>query len=395
MAEEEDSALEGFDDIDSLLDDDAGGGEDAGFGDELDSLIGEEDIGGDDAGLGGDEGDEGGGDSELDSFFEALSTIDDLEVAQDDSPPAEEPAEAPAPEPDDFAPVEAAAPVAAAVAAAPAAALPPKEKKERPGLKRAIRYLILLLVLGGSGYFDYTMLFPQLDLPWPVTKDILEEEQQPQMAQLQAPPPQPPPALQAPPALQPPAPVAMRPAPLPVAMQPAPVAAPQPAAPPPPPGKGYGVQVATCFFNSCVKGYQSLLNRNRRDHSITERRTRNESLEILSSTAFSSRETAEELAGRINHEHRLEGQAYVARYGDAFKISMGTFPDLQRANVVKDSLNQRLGGEVNFASRLKSSSYSLRRIVTGRFATRAEARREALALRKLDRRFRDAFVVRN
>ncbi len=390
MAEENEN-LEGFEDLDGLLEDDAGGGgEDAGFGDELDNFLGEDDAGGGDAGTEA-AGDEGGADSELDSFFEDLSTIDDLEVAQEEAPPAAEAAPA-AEAPPAAAPAAAAAAAAAPAAAAAAAPAAPKQPMNLSGIKRAIKYLVLLAVLGGGGYFAYTILFPKIELPWPIVKEILEEDQpKPQPVARPELPPPPAPVMQ--PLPPPPPPPAAQPAAPPqVAAQPAPVPS---AAPALPAGKGYGVQVATCFFATCVNGYKRLLSRTNRSRFITEKRTQSESLEILSATTFTSRDKAEELAGRINHEHRLEGQAYVTRVGGAYKVSMGTFPDLSRANVVKDSINQRLAGEASFTSRLKSSTYRLRRIVTGRFATRAEATREMRTLRRLDPRFRGSFVVRN
>jgi hypothetical protein len=193
-------------------------------------------------------------------------------------------------------------------------------------------------------------------------------------------------------------------APLPPA--PLPLEKPQPVGPPPsgpvaatglvaPKGKGYGVQVATCFFAKCVKGFQNLLARNNRNYSISVKSRKSESLEIISGTNFEIRDIAEQIAIRINAEHRLEGQAYVRRSGGGYRISMGTFPDLARASLVKDSLNQRLEGEVFFNSRLKSRTYRLSKVITGRYASSTEARGELQALRRLDRRFKGAFIVRN
>ena len=389
MAEEENEELEGFDDLDGLLDEDAGGGGDDSFAGELDDFLGADDAGGEEAGA-GEEG--GGADSELDSFFEDLSTIDDLEVAQEEAPADVAPEEAPAAEAaPEAAPAAEAAPETAAVAvaaavAAPVAAAAPKVRKERPWLKRAVMYLVLLGLLGGSGYYAYTTLFPSIEVPWPVVEQILEEDQPVQVAM--QPPPRPLPFTPPPP--PPLAPIAAAPPP------PSATPAPAPAAgPPPAKGKAYGVQVATCFFSSCVKGFQSLLARNNRAHITTEKTTRSESLEIMSTTVFAARQTADETAQRINSEHRLEGQAFVLRSGNGFKISMGTFPDMSRANTVRDSLNQRMAGEVLFTSRLKAQTFRMRKIMTGRFSSLADARREMRALRQLDSRLRGAFIVRN
>jgi hypothetical protein len=378
MAEEN---LEGLDDLDSLLDEDAGGeAEEGGFAGELDDFLSDEE--------GAEEGppaeeEEGEADSELDSFFEDLSTIDDLEVAQEEAPPEEE---VPAAEPAEAAAAVAAVAAPAVAAAAPAAPAAPRERKPPSRFWRRIRHAIILGILAGGGYYAYITFFPDFEVPWPDVKmeDITKlspfkgEEEPP------AEPPKEEVAAMAPPPAPPPAPPQAAPPPRPV-----------PAAPPPPPGQGYGVQVATCFFSTCVQGFQGLLQRNNRGIFVKETTTRSESLEIISRTAFTSRQAADEVVGRINREHRLEGQAYTKRAGNAYRISMGNFPELARANVVKDALNQRLGGEVVFASELRSVPYTLRKVVTGRFASRDEARRELLVLRKLDSRFRGSFIVRN
>ncbi len=369
MAEEN---LEGMDDLDALLDDDAGGGGGEGdFAGELDDFLSDE--GGAEEGAPGEDGE--GGDSELDSFFEDLSTIDDLEVVQEDEPAAAE--EVPAAEPAAAA-VAATAAVAAAAPAVAAAPVAPREKGPPGRFRRLLKRIVILAILVGAGYFAYIFVLPyfQQNLPekWKDIKEMApfggEEQTERKAEPAEKPPPEPPP--------------------------PAAVAPPQePSLPPPPPGEGYGVQVATCFFLSCVEGYQGLLRRTNRATSIKETTTTSKSLEIVTSTEFINRQAADEMAARINREHKLEGQAYTLKEGGAFRISMGTFPELGRANKVKDALNQRLGGEVTFTSKLKTVPYTLRRVVTGRFATRARAVRELRALKKLDRRFRGSFVVRN
>lgn len=416
MAEENSEELEGFDDLDGLLDEDAGGGGgDEDFAGELDDFLGADDAGGDDMDAGGDEEfggadefDTGGGDeadaseSELDSFFEDLSTIDDLEVTQEEMTAEAAPEEIPVDDMESAAEMAAAAPVAAAAVAA----APDRPTTSRPW-RRRFKFLILLGLLGGGAYYANITFFPEYkvpwpeipipeidielpdipvpQLPWPLVEDILEEE--PLVQQQAAPPP--PPAE--------PSPLGKL---LPPSLRPEPET-PDPSRPvprlgsPPPKGRGYGVQVATCFFAKCVKGYQKLLARNSRTYSTAVRGRRNESLEIVSGTVFDSREIAEEMAVRINRAHRLEGQAYVVSSGGGFKISMGTFPDLSRASLVRDSLNQRMEGQVFFSSRLKTRSYKVSKVITGRYASRGQAQLEMRALRSVDLRFRDAFIVRN
>ena len=347
--------LEEFDDLDNLLDGDEGGESGGEFSEELDNLLG----GDADAGGGGDEA----GDSELDSFFEDLSTIDDLEVMQDEEGEAEE------------------APAAAAAAAAPAAraAAPAKEKpKKAPkkkkegggGFRRFIVLLLTLGILGGGAYAIYIFLFPEFEMPWPVTQE------QPAAPKMEPPPPRP------------------APAPMPAVVAPQPE--PEPVKPPPPPHRGpwFGIQVATCFFQSCVDNFTGVLKRNGLSVRYTQRTGTQQTLELISRTAFLEMTAAVEYAERINREHRLEGHAFPTQDGENFRISMGNFSDLDRANVVKDALNQKYQGEILFATRLVTKPYRLRTIAGGRFPSRAAAEAQLSKMRENDPRLRGAFIIK-
>ncbi len=358
MAEEE---LDGFDNLDDLFSEE-GGGDAAAGGGELDELLGDTPGGEAGGGAGGETSD-----SELDSFFEDLSTIDDLEVAQDEAPPAEEPAAIAAP----------AAAAAAAVAAAPAetapkpAAKPAKDKPKKSFMRRAVMLLIPLAVIGGAFYWFF---IPSEEVPWEVTEPEPFEEE----PVVEEEPPPPPPPQEAPA----------------VVVQPPPEPAP-PAPPPAEPSVTYGIQVATCFFPSCVQEFQRRLGENRIDSRVRERSQTREALEILSNTSFRSREAAQKMADRVNRENRMEGQAYVLTTGNGFKISMGSFTDLGRANIVKDALNQRLLGDVLFTTRIKAIPYTLKYVVGGRYPSRNAAETARQRLVTADSRFADAFVVRN
>jgi TolB-like protein len=83
-----------------------------------------------------------------------------------------------------------------------------------------------------------------------------------------------------------------------------------------------------------------------------------EVLEVYSHTTFESRDAAERAADRVNRENRMEGHAVVIADGTTFRISMGHFSDLGRANLIQDSLNQRWQGEVFFTARIKSVLYT-------------------------------------
>jgi SPOR domain len=377
--------LEGFEDFENVLGDAEGqGGGAAEFAGELDNLLGAE------TGKEGAPAEGGQGDSELDSFFEDLSTIDDLEVLQEDESAAPA-AAAPAPEPEAEEEEEPAPRAAPAAAAAPRArpARQPRQRKPRGFFGRWIRRLIVLAILIGGGYYAYQFFFPDLQPPW----DVMEKEKGKLVSLIQEKLPK-----QAAPKMEPK--TQPLPPPPPVAMQPRPRPRPVPKAAPPRPKPvaehgPWSIQVATCFFPSCVESYRAYLEGQRRSVLVQDRTSQSESLEIYSISTFRERDQAQELADTINREHPLEGHAFIFREEGGYRISMGAFSDLGRANIVKDALNQKHRGEIAFGTRVKDFPYKLQTVLTGRFPSREAAEQALGSLKNAEPRLKDAFVMRN
>ena len=128
--------------------------------------------------------------------------------------------------------------------------------------------------------------------------------------------------------------------------------------------------------------------------TLNIRRIDNPNVLVYSQTTFDVRDRAKDMATRINRENRMEGQAYVLSENNRFRISMGNFTDLARAKIVKDALNQRLQGQVNFTTRIRKFPYTLKLIVAGNFTSRGQARSARERLVKADPRFSDSYVVR-
>ena len=366
--------LEGFEDLDNVLGQAEGeGGAAAEFAGELDDLLGA------DTAAGGAAAEPAQADSELDSFFEDLSTIDDLEVLQEEEAPA--PAAAAAPEPEgEEAPAPAPAARAAPEPARPRPARPPREKKEPGFVRRWFVRLIVLGILVGGGYYAYDFFFPDAQPPWQVVQQ--QKTRLMGVFEKPAPKPQPPPRVEEPP---PPPPPVMQPKPKPVVRAPA-----------PPREQGpWSIQIATCFFPSCLDSYKAYLAGAKRSVVVRERMSSSESLEIYSISTWREREPAQELADRINGAHPLEGHAFLLQESGGLRISMGAFADLARANVVKDALNQQYQGQVAFATRVRAFPYKLQSVMTGRFPTREAAEQALAALKNAEPRLKDAFVARN
>ena len=386
MAEELDG-LEGIGDLDDE------------FGDQLDSFMDSE----------------GGDDGELDSFFEDLSTIDDLEVQDDDlSAGGGDPGEFGGEDlEDELEPAAAAAAVGAGAAAASAASVdspkPKAEKKEKKSSGNKKPLLIPGIITGAAGALLGAAAVAAMYFMAPPPPPMEIEE--PALAILEEPPPPPPPApllteetivaIESAPAAEPLEEIQEAEEIVVVEEPPPPVIDELPVAPvveaPPQPAKKprttrFFVQVANCIYQECVDDYRYLL---KRAGYLTRVETVNEvnpMTEIVSTNLYGEEE-ASNLVNRINNENLITGQAYRKPSSSSFQISLGLFPDLTTANRVKAHLNQIYSAEVFFEARRSDQRIRNYRVYAGGFKTKNEALDLQKILEEKDRRFEGMFVV--
>ena len=372
MADEEMEALEGLDDF----------GDD--FGDQLDSFM---------------EGEGDESDSELDSFFEDLSTIDDLEV-QEAEPAAgddlDEAPDAPAPpvdddldemddaEPDMGDAVAAAALAAAAPAAAAAAdEKPAKEKKKKKeqkkagdGEKRLKPLLIPALISAVAG-----MVLGAITVVLLMLLNAPDEPPIPEQVVLEAPMPEP--IISAAPLAEP-------------EFKPEPVFEPEPAQPKPQPKPKsktrYCVQVANCIHKECVEDYQFLLKRFGYASKV-EPATENAPMTEIATANTLREEDAAQLVEHINKKSRLVGVAYRKATKQGYVVSLGLYPDLDKANRVKTYLNQAYGSNIVFEAQRADQKIRYKKIRAGGFTSKKEAEALRRLLIQKDKRFEGTFVV--
>ena len=374
MADEEMEALEGLDDF----------GDD--FGDQLDSFM---------------EGEGDESDSELDSFFEDLSTIDDLEVQEAEPVADDDLDEAPAPEAHDDLDDEddegdsdmggaatAAAPVAAAAAAAAAAAdvdeKPAKEKKKKQkgkkqagdGEKRLKPLLIPALISAVVG-----MVLGAITVVLLMLLNAPDEPPIPEQVVLEAPMPEP--IILATPLAEP-------------EFEPEPVFEPEPAQPKPKskpkPKIRYYVQVANCIHKECVEDYQFLLKRFGYASKV-EPATENAPMTEITTANTLREEDAAQLVEHINKKSRLVGVAYRKATKRGYVVSLGLYPDLDKANRVKTYLNQAYGSNIVFEAQRADQKIRYKKIRAGGFASKKEAEALKRLLIQKDKRFEGTFVV--
>ncbi|MBT6728242.1 MAG: SPOR domain-containing protein [Deltaproteobacteria bacterium] len=381
MAEELDG-LEGIGDLDDE------------FGDQLDSFMDSE----------------GGDDGELDSFFEDLSTIDDLEVQDDDLSAGGGDADDFGSEDleDEIAPAAAAAGAAAAAAASDDSPAPKAEKKKKKNSGDKKPLLIPGIITGASGAVLGAAAVAAMYLMAPPPPPMEIEE--PALAMLEEPPPPPPPApllteeataiTESVPATEPLEEI-QEVEEIVVVEEPPPTMDELPVAPvveaPPQPVKRprttrFFVQVANCIYQECVDDYRYLLKRAGYATRVETVNEVNPMTEIVSTNLYGEEE-ASNLVNRINNENLITGQAYRKPSSSSFQISLGLFPDLTTANRVKAHLNQIYSAEVFFEARRSDQRIRNYRVYAGGFKTKNEALDLQKILEEKDRRFEGMFVV--
>ncbi|MCP4753456.1 MAG: hypothetical protein GY866_21410 [Proteobacteria bacterium] len=352
---EEDLDL-GDDDLD-LGDDDLNLGDDSGddldlgddsgddFAGDLDEMMGDDE-------LGGDSGGESETDSELDSFFEDLSSIEDMDEGAPETAEEEPEAEEEAPAPTE----KKEAPVKKKKASAP-------EKEKGSMLKFVVLGLVLLIAgAGGVGAFLFFRGEPQ----------IVKEEMPPQEIPMPAE------------------------APIRIEQKPVPRATPEPDLPPPPvkikPERKYLIQVATCSYKVCKEDFVDSL---RQDGEPVFQKSASEKydfIQLISRQVYSYND-ANAIARRINRKNERAGNAFILDQSNGYRISMGTFPALDRAKEIKFHVEKMFPQNgVAFDLEHVRKDYATTKIYAGPYDSRVEAKTVLKELR-LKKKYKGAFLV--
>jgi hypothetical protein len=318
MAEEDELDLD--DDMDLGDDsDDMDSGDD--FAGELDDMMGDDELG----------GDSDDSDGELDSFFEDLSSIEEMDDG-DDEPPA---AAAPAP--------------AAATPAAPPPPVTPLAKTGKKGGK--LKWILIVLLLLGSGGFGYYWFQMREELP-----PIMEEMEEPMIQEESIIKPKIEPVIR----VEPKRVIDQQPtvvveAPKPVSM---------------PSSIKYYVQVATCSFEKCQEDYTSKLRRLGEPVFLKKNAEKYDFIELISSDVYTYRK-AKDFVDQINRINKGAGKASIVYQSNGHRITMGTFTVLERAKSVKFYLQKHISSkDLSFNFEHVRKDYQTTNVCAGPYASR-------------------------
>ena len=96
---------------------------------------------------------------------------------------------------------------------------------------------------------------------------------------------------------------------------------------------------------------------------------------------------------QINRNNREAGQAFRTKGKEGYRISMGLFPDLERAGRVRNYLNQEFGKQSSFEIKRATEKITYRRVQAGGYRTKKQAESLRKLLGRRDKNFESAFVV--
>ncbi len=330
----------------NLEDDDLDlGGDD--FAGELDEMMGDDELGGDSSG-----GDDGDGDSELDSFFEDLSSIEDMDEGGSESSEGVAVAE----DSDDE-----------VVEKAPKKVKKTKPKSEKKGGKLKLIIPILLLLIGGGGGAWYFLFNPG---------ELQEEEMgvveeaSVQMIELEK-------KITRPKLVEPV-----------IEVEPAPTVVKSVL-----PKNRYLIQVAKCTYDVCKEDFIESLRKDGEPVYQKSSGDKYDFIELVSKQVFNYRD-ANEVAKEINVNNKMAGNATVKSQSNGYRVSMGFFPALDRAKNVKFNIEKIFPGKnVTFMMEHKREDYTTTKIFAGPYDSRSEAKSVLKELRS-KKKYEGAFIVR-
>ena len=153
------------------------------------------------------------------------------------------------------------------------------------------------------------------------------------------------------------------------------------------------MQVATCSYEVCKEDYIASL---RRDGEPVYQRSSGQKydyIELVSKQVYSYSK-ASSIVKEINLKNKMAGNAFIVFQSNGHRISMGTFPALDRAKSVKFSVEGLFPRkDVKFNLEHVRKDYSTTKIFAGPYDSRIVAKRALKGLRSKEK-YKGSFLVR-
>lgn len=153
----------------------------------------------------------------------------------------------------------------------------------------------------------------------------------------------------------------------------------------------YYVQVVSCISHECVDetrlqlktlGYKSRVRSSNESSGISE---------VLSTKVFGEEYSAR-MVKIINNNNPLAGHAFRKSMENGYQVSLGFFPELETANRVRTYLNQAFKEEIFFKIQRTTQKIRFQAVQIAGFKSRRDAEKLRDKLRKNNPNFKSAFV---
>jgi len=153
----------------------------------------------------------------------------------------------------------------------------------------------------------------------------------------------------------------------------------------------YNIQVASCISFECMDESRIILKNMGYETKVTSTSENSGIAEVLSSDILSE-ENSVKIVNKINNNNPVAGYAFRKSLKSGYNVSLGYFPDLETANRVRTYLNQAFKEEIYFKIKRSTQKINFQVIEVGGLKTKKDAELLINKLKKKNRNFESAFV---
>ena len=154
----------------------------------------------------------------------------------------------------------------------------------------------------------------------------------------------------------------------------------------------YLIQVVSCISQECVDESRLQLSSLGFKSRVRTTSVSSGIAEVLSSKVLGDEESAI-MVKKINSNNPLAGHAYRKSVKNGFLVSLGMFPDLETANRVRTYLNQAFKKQIFFNIQRSTQKILYQKIQIGEFKSKKDAENLSNRLKQNNPDFQGAFVI--
>ena len=154
----------------------------------------------------------------------------------------------------------------------------------------------------------------------------------------------------------------------------------------------YLIQVVSCISQECVDESRLQLSSLGFKSRVRTTSVSSGIAEVLSSKVLGDEDSAI-MVKKINSNNPLAGHAYRKSVKNGFLVSLGMFPDLETANRVRTYLNQAFKKQIFFNIQHSTQKIRYQKIQIGEFKSKKDAENLSNRLKQNNPDFQGAFVI--